>query len=61
MGHPNEDLIRRGYAAFSRGDMDTLRELFHPDIVCTLPVVASWPATIRALRRCSATSAEPWR
>jgi ketosteroid isomerase-like protein len=32
MGHPNEDLIRRGYDAFSRGDMDTLRQLFHPDI-----------------------------
>jgi hypothetical protein len=25
MGHPNEDLIRRGYDAFSRGDMQTLR------------------------------------
>jgi ketosteroid isomerase-like protein len=37
MGHPNEDLIRRGYAAFSRGDMDTLRELFHPDIVWHAP------------------------
>jgi uncharacterized protein len=33
MGHPNEDLIRRGYDAFSNGDMDTLRELFHPEIV----------------------------
>jgi len=33
MGHPNEDLIRQGYDAFSSGDMDTLRELFHPDIV----------------------------
>ena len=37
MGHPNEDLIRRGYDAFSRGDMDTLRELFHPDIVWHAP------------------------
>ena len=27
MGHPNEDLIRRGYDAFSSGDMQTLREL----------------------------------
>lgn len=33
MGHPNEDLVRRGYDAFSSGDMQTLRELFHPDIV----------------------------
>jgi uncharacterized protein len=37
MGHPNEDLIRRGYDAFSSGDMDTLRELFHPDIVWHAP------------------------
>ena len=37
MGHPNEDLIRRGYDAFSRGDLQTLRELFHPDIVWHAP------------------------
>jgi ketosteroid isomerase-like protein len=37
MGHPNEDLIRRGYDAFSGGDMDTLRELFHPDIIWHAP------------------------
>ncbi|HEV8166900.1 MAG TPA: nuclear transport factor 2 family protein [Actinomycetota bacterium] len=37
MGHPNEDLVRRGYDAFSRGDMQTLRELFHPDIVWHAP------------------------
>ena len=37
MAHPNEDLVRRGYDAFSRGDMDTLRELFHPDIVWHAP------------------------
>jgi len=30
----NAELMRRGYEAFSRGDMDTLRnELFTPDIV----------------------------
>jgi uncharacterized protein len=37
MGHPNEDLIRRGYDAFGSGDMDTLRELYHPDIVWHAP------------------------
>ena len=37
MGRPNEDLIRQGYDAFSRGDMDTLRELFHPDVVWHAP------------------------
>ena len=33
MAHPNEDLVRRGYAAFGTGDMATLRELFADDLV----------------------------
>jgi len=37
MGHPNEDLIRQGYDAFSRGDLDTLRALFDPGIVWHAP------------------------
>jgi uncharacterized protein len=37
MGHPNEDLIRRGYDAFSRGDMQTLHDLFDPDVVWHAP------------------------
>jgi len=32
MAHPNEDLVRRGYAAFATGDMATLDELFADDI-----------------------------
>jgi ketosteroid isomerase-like protein len=31
--HPNAALFRRGYAAFTAGDMDTLRELFDENIV----------------------------
>jgi len=31
--HPNAALIRRGYAAFSEGDMKTIDELFADDIV----------------------------
>lgn len=37
MGHPNQDLLRKGYEAFSKGDMDTIRELFAPDIVFHAP------------------------
>lgn len=37
MAHPNEDLIRRGFDAFSKGDMDTLRELFDPEIAYHVP------------------------
>jgi uncharacterized protein len=33
MAHPNEELVRRGFDAFSKGDMDTLRELFDQDAV----------------------------
>ncbi|HYU57619.1 MAG TPA: nuclear transport factor 2 family protein [Actinomycetota bacterium] len=32
MAHPNEELARRGYAAFSSGDMDALNELLADDI-----------------------------
>jgi uncharacterized protein len=33
MAHPNEDLLREGYAAFGRGDLDALRDqFFAPDI-----------------------------
>jgi ketosteroid isomerase-like protein len=33
MAHPNEDLVRRGYQAFSTGDIETLGELFADDVV----------------------------
>ena len=37
MAHPNEDLVRRGYAAFGTGDIGTLQELFADDIVWHFP------------------------
>jgi hypothetical protein len=37
MAHPDEELVRRGYDAFSRGDMETLREVFHPQLVWHSP------------------------
>jgi uncharacterized protein len=33
MTHPNEDLLRRGYAAFATGDLDTVFGLFADDMV----------------------------
>jgi ketosteroid isomerase-like protein len=33
MAHPNEDLVRRGFAAFGTGDIATLGQLFADDIV----------------------------
>jgi ketosteroid isomerase-like protein len=35
--HPNAELVRRGYGAFSSGDFDTLREVFADDIVWHVP------------------------
>lgn len=32
MTHPNEELLRNGYAAFGAGDMETVRALFSEDI-----------------------------
>jgi ketosteroid isomerase-like protein len=45
MAHPHEDLVRRGYEAFVNGDMETLRELFDPEISGTSRAAACWPAT----------------
>ena len=38
MAHPNEDLIRKGFDAFSKGDMDVLRnEVFAADVKYHIP------------------------
>jgi hypothetical protein len=37
MGHPNEELVRKGYEAFSSGDMETLGKLMKPDVVHSVP------------------------
>lgn len=31
--HPNAELLRKGYEAFAKGDMDAVQELFSDDIV----------------------------
>jgi uncharacterized protein len=37
MADSREDLVRRGYGAFSAGDMDTLRSIMTPDVVQSVP------------------------
>ena len=37
MAHPNETIIREGFDAFAKGDLDTLRRLFAPDAVWHSP------------------------
>jgi ketosteroid isomerase-like protein len=37
VAHPNEDLVRRGYEAFAKGDLDTLNSLLSDDIVWHVP------------------------
>jgi uncharacterized protein len=37
MTHPNEELLRNGYAAFEKGDLDTLRDLFSDGIIWHSP------------------------
>ena len=60
MGHPSGDLIRRGYHAFNRGDMDTLRELFHPDIVWHAPAAANWQGDHQDVDTVLDYSPRPW-
>jgi ketosteroid isomerase-like protein len=33
MEHSNVGVIRKGYDAFMRGDMETARSIFHPDVI----------------------------
>lgn len=35
--HPNIDILRRGYAAFATGDLDTINGLFSDDVVWHVP------------------------
>ena len=37
MAESKEDLVRRGYEAFSAGDLDTLRAIMTPDVVHSVP------------------------
>ena len=37
MAHPNEEIVRSGFDAFAKGDVDTLRELFEQDAVWHVP------------------------
>ena len=37
MAHSNEDLLRRGYEAFGKGDMATLQELLAADVIWHVP------------------------
>jgi uncharacterized protein len=37
MAHPNEELIRQGFDAFAKGDLDTIRDLFADDIAWHFP------------------------
>jgi len=37
MANANEDTVRTGYEAFSKGDMDTLRSIMSPDVVHSVP------------------------
>jgi uncharacterized protein len=37
MAHPNEEIVRIGFDAFAKGDVDTLRQLFDQDAVWHVP------------------------
>jgi ketosteroid isomerase-like protein len=47
MAHPNEELVRRGYEAFGKGDMATLNEIFADDIVWHAPGRSQLAGTYR--------------
>jgi ketosteroid isomerase-like protein len=55
MAHPNEDLIRKGYAAFQSGDMTALGELFADDVVWHAPGRNQLSGTFRGKEEVFAT------
>jgi ketosteroid isomerase-like protein len=56
VGHPDEELVRSGYDAFAKGDIDTLRALLDPEVVWHQPGRSVLAASTRSL----ASSPGPW-
>ncbi len=48
-GQTPTGIVRRGYAAFAQGDMDTMRELFAPDILWSEPGRSSMAGEYRGI------------
>lgn len=55
--HSNVDLLRRGYDAFGKGDMDTLRDLLAENIVWHVPGSNILSGDYEGRARSSASSA----
>ena len=58
MTHPNEDLVRKGYAAFSSGDMEALATLLAPDLLYHVLAGTRFLATTVESTRVSNSSAD---
>ena len=56
MSHPNEEVLRRGYEAFAKGDLDTVMSIFDEDIVWR-PGAGPWRGISRATNRSESSSA----
>jgi ketosteroid isomerase-like protein len=41
MSQENVEIVQAAFAAWNRGDMDALRELYHPDVI--MLVTDNWP------------------
>ena len=41
MSQENVDVVKAGFAAWNAGDMDAVRELYHPDVIVRSP--EGWP------------------
>jgi len=56
MAHPNEELLRRGYGAFAKGDLDTVMSIFDENIVWHRPGGDILRGTSRAANRFGSSS-----
>lgn len=49
MAHPNEALLRRGFDAFGRGDMETVKEVLSPEAIWHVPGRSAVAGTVRGI------------
>ncbi len=52
----NEEIVRKGYAAFSAGDLDALAEVMSPDVVHLAPGSNQTSGEYPGATRCSVST-----
>lgn len=57
----NVELVQAGYDAFTRGDLDAVETLFHPDVVWHAQPLGALSGDHKGWQESCASSARRWR